>query len=152
MMAILLAVMSLALLALAASVAWAGRVFLRSINQRRPDPDQPDTEAVWKSLEGLEKRTLDQFTELKLALADGIQRVDRAENRIQKTVTSARRLVANAGLEHAGLDAEAAELREEHADGSEEDPVPPLQPVLELDGPSGIPGLSRSELAEMRGA
>lgn len=47
---------------------------------------------------------------LTLAVSDGIARTDRAEKRIQKTVTSARRLVREAGLEHAGIEAEYAEL------------------------------------------
>ena len=63
---------------------------------------------------------------LALAVEEGIRRVDRAENRIQKTVTSARRLVRENGLEHAGIEAEFAELESPNAEG-----IPALPPVPE---------------------
>jgi len=67
---------------------------------------------------------LDKMT---LAVSDGIERVHRAESRIQKTVTSARRLVKENGLEHPGIDAEAAEIRERDENGIEPLPFVPEQ-------------------------
>jgi len=67
----------------------------------------------------------DRIDTLTLAVDEGIRRVDRAENRIQKTVTSARRLVRDAGLEHAGIEAEYEELQPRDAEPSEGLPAVP---------------------------
>jgi len=56
------------------------------------------------------------------AVAEGITKVSRNENRIQKTVTSAHRRIREAGLEHAGIEAEFDELIE--ADAEEDQPLP----------------------------
>jgi len=151
-MIILLAVMSLALLALTAAVVWAGRVVSRTYERPAIEPDHSTTvKQLLVLAEQVDKNT-HRIDDLVLAIDEGIKRVDRAESRVQKTVTSAKRLVASAGLEHAALDAEDQELHERDGDASEEEPVLPLQPHLELDGPSGIPGMSRSELKALRGA
>lgn len=71
------------------------------------------------------ERLSDRLDKLTLAVSDGIERVSRAENRIQKTVTSARRLVRDAGLEHAGIDAEHAELQPSDGEGVEPLPAVP---------------------------
>lgn len=149
--AALVVVLATALLALAASVAWAGRAVVRYLDRPEPvpasDPTTLGPSVTFENMRNLERR-LDEF---QLALADGIQRVDRAEKRIQKTVTSARRLVANAGLEHAGIEAEAAELRDVDAPDITPEPVPAVQEDLEPSGPSGIPGISQARLDELRG-
>jgi len=54
---------------------------------------------------------IDRIDNLTLAVDEGIRRVDRAESRIQKTVTSARKLVRENGLAHAGIEAEFEELQ-----------------------------------------
>jgi len=61
---------------------------------------------------------------LTLSVSDGIERVHRAESRISKTVTSARRLVRESGLEHAGIEAEAEQLRPDDDEG--------IEPLLSL--------------------
>jgi len=75
-----------------------------------------------------------RLDKLTMAVADGIERVHRAENRINKTVTSARRLVREAGLEHAGVEAEYEELQPAHDEGIE--PLPPMPE--EVDGPRAV--------------
>jgi len=85
--------------------------------------------------------------DLIVALDEGIKGFKRAENRVQKTVTSARRLVRENGLEHAGIEAEYEELRERDVQPSDSDPVPPVRQEVEVFARSGIPGLSGEELA-----
>jgi len=150
-MTILLAVIVTALLALTTSVVWAGRVFLRSSESRSYEqlPAPTSTESVESTAVADELRQ--KIADLTIAVSEGIKSNERHEKRVQRTVASARRLVGAAGLEHAALDAEVAELREGDAAPLEE-PLLPLQPLLELDGPSGIPGLSKSELRARRGA
>jgi len=151
-MLILLAVTALALLALTTAVVWAGRVVSRTNERAGPVADQAVTfEDLTKLAQAMEKNEA-RLDSLTLAVAEGIERVSRAENRIAKTVTSARRLVAAAGLEHAGIEAEDQELRAADGASSDDQQVLPLSPVLEIDGPSGVPGLSRNELARLRGA
>lgn len=124
-MSILLAVAVLALIAFTVSIVYAVRALVSyRINPSGADGERLGTEAVWASLEAFEKRTLAEFAELKLAVDEGIRRVDRAENRIQKTVTSARRLVRENGLEHAGIEAEYSELQS--GDDEVVQPLPPL--------------------------
>jgi len=68
-----------------------------------------------------------EMERLKEAVAHGITQVSRNENRIQKTVTSARRLVREAGLEHAGIEAEYEELQPPDAEGIQPLPAVPAQ-------------------------
>ena len=75
---------------------------------------------------------------LTIAISEGIARVDRHEKRIQKTVTSARRLVRDAGLEHAGIEAEHSELQPPDADGN--DPLPALPEQVEATRIIRFPG------------
>ena len=91
----------------------------------RIDPVTPPAEpkeapAYWKLIAELEAR-VDKLT---FAVSDGIERVSRAESRIRKTVTSARRLVREAGLEHAGIEAECEGLQPADVEGIE--PLPPV--------------------------
>jgi len=69
----------------------------------------------------------DDMARLTIAVSEGIARVDRHEKRVQKTVTSARRLVREAGLEHAGIEAESEELQSAHDEGVEPLPAMPAQ-------------------------
>jgi len=124
-MTILLAVVSLALMAFSVSTLLA----LRAVVSYRVERPVPVTEP---SSTGVDEEKLNvvlieinaRIDSLKLAVADGIERVARAENRISKTVTSARRLVRENGLEHAGIEAEFEELQP--ANGEAVEPLPPL--------------------------
>jgi len=62
-----------------------------------------------------------------LAIAEGIQRVDRAERRVRSAVGRARKRLEEAGFVDDGLEAEAEQLRE--FDGSERpsEGVPPVR-------------------------
>ncbi len=127
-MSILLAVASLALVVFGICVLASTRAVL--LHNKEPSGDVVD----WSNIrEGISQQTsrIDALeTDLerqKLALSEGIERVARSENRIQKTVTSARRLVRDAGLEHAAIDAEHAELQPPDADGGQPLPTMPAQ-------------------------
>jgi len=76
---------------------------------------------------------------LTLAVAEGIKGYKRAENRVQKTVTSARRLVRESGLEHAGIEAEYDELQSRDDEPVHVSEVLPLLPEMESDPPTHIP-------------
>lgn len=106
-MMILLAVAILALTTAGLTVYVVRAVVSYRIDQPVSARDQLDTEKRDQELALVSGR----IDELVLAVDEGIRRVDRAENRIQKTVTSARRLVRESGLEHAGIEAEYAELQ-----------------------------------------
>jgi len=114
------------------------------------------------------RATLDAFEELDrrlvqvtLAVAEGIERVDRAERRIRSTVQRARKELANEGFVSDGLEAENAEIRLLDVGGSEADGVPALRlDVGETDAfgeqqhaqPKGIPGhFSQEVLKALRG-
>jgi hypothetical protein len=151
-----LAVVSLALTALTATIVWAVRVFSRSSD--RSDSAEPPqaplrhpvdlTDRV-VHLEGVFEGFDLRFEALTVAVSEGIAGYQRAEKRVQKTVASARRLVAEHGLEHAGIEAEAAELLDRDAgegDGAELQLMPEAVEDLR---PSGIPGVSRKEIADI---
>jgi len=91
--------------------------------------------------------------ELTLAVAEGIERVDRAERRIKATVARARKELANGGLRDEGLDAEAYELRELHGNGSEQLPLPAVQQEVAAvePQPSSIGGVPLDVLLRARG-
>jgi len=61
---------------------------------------------------------------LRVAVSEGIAGYNRHEKRVQKTVSSARRLVREAGLEHAGIEAEHAELQQ--GDDETVEPLPAM--------------------------
>jgi len=87
---------------------------------------------------------------LVLAVDAGITHVERVEKRVAATIRRARKEFTDAGFEHAGLDAEAAELQLVDGDGGEEDSVPPMPTDVE-GTPSSIPGVTAEQLARFRG-
>lgn len=151
-MIFLLAAGVIALVAFSFSVERATRALLRSIDASGSMEEPSFTESRLREIErGLDENSA-KLEDLTLGVAEGIKRVDRAENRVQKTVTSARRQLREAGLEHAGIEAEFEELHTSDEGGSEDQGVLPLQEAVVRDGPSGIPGISRSQLQAMREA
>lgn len=98
------------------------RVVGTNIPATPPDPDWVTTE----DLAMVSSRFHAEIESLTYAISEGIARTDRAEKRVQKTVSSARRLLRENGLEHAPLEAEVAELHEGDADRGPEGELPPL--------------------------
>ena len=89
-----------------------------------------------------------QVHDLVLALSEGIQRVHRSENRVRAVVASARKELAEHGFEHAGVEAEAGELREVDGDPGDPGPVPAVPEDVGngSQAPSSIPGVTVGEL------
>jgi len=106
------------------------------------DRHRPDTSEEFLRLSQATTSNYAEIQELRLAVAEGITNVRRAEKRVAKTVQGARRLVRESGLEHPGLEAEAEELRERDEPPGEEDELPTVQADMEEDlfVDSGIPG------------
>ncbi len=88
-----------------------------------------------------------------LAIAEGIERVDRSERRIHATIKRARKELKALGYEDAGLEAEAAELRKVDGEGSTDGGVPDVQQSVEpaLEEASSIRGVSAALLKRVRG-
>jgi len=134
-MEILVSVMIAALLTVAGATVYVGRVVIASRIDPLPAPAEVPATPDWLDDVGELNARVDRLTN---AVADGIERVARSENRIQKTVTSARRLVREAGLEHAGIEAEHAQLQPPDDPGVE--PLPALPEEMEEARTVRIPG------------
>jgi len=148
-MEILLAVAIMALLALSGSILWVGRVFSSNIAVREPVDDRSDIVKRLFLLEA-EADVYDvRFESLTLAVSDGIARSDRAEKRVQRTVTTARRQIREAGLENAGIEAEFDQLRDSDADPIEEAQVLEVSESVAPNRNTGIPGMSSETLEEL---
>ena len=102
-------------------------------------------------LEGLATR----IDDLTVAVSEGVNNVQRSERRVRAVVTSARRELADAGYSHAGLEAEAGELRDIHADSGNGEEVPAVPESVDQPGQdqrSVVPGVSvrQMQLARAR--
>jgi len=136
-MNILLAVAILALVSFTGSIVYVARAVVSYRNEPGPSAPHPEpTERVYREVTEMKG----EIERMKFAVSEGIARVDRSEKRIQKTVTSARRQLREAGLEHAGIEAEHAELQSSNANGSEPLPIVPKQvgPTRTLRVPGGL--------------
>jgi len=90
---------------------------------------------------------------LTIATAEGIERVERYERRINATVQRARKELASQGLESSSLEAENTELRIVDGGRSEESEVSTLPAGVEppIEAPSSVKGVSAATLARVRG-
>lgn len=110
--------------------------------------------AVVDELAAQGKDIEDRVREYVIALAEGIERVDRSERRVKATVNRARKELEAVGLVDPGVEAEAEELRlVDVARGSKRGMFPVSEPVAPgADPPSSIPGVSAAQLRQLRGA
>jgi len=94
-----------------------------------------------------------QAKDFVLALAEGIERRERADRRIKATVARARAQLRDGGVVDDGLEAEASELRED--DGKRGQPLEllPMPPTVDDDRQdvSSIQGVPLSVLQRVRG-
>jgi len=137
------------LLGVALGLTWlacGGAVLFHMLRPKiDPIPTAPEpngTAGRWEATSSALETLTVRVDNLTLAVSDGIARVDRAEKRIQKTVTSARRLVREAYLEHAGIEAEYDEL--EPPDDLGVEPLPALPEEVESTASVRVPGGSIS--------
>lgn len=149
-MNLLAVVVIMALVALTGSLLYVARALPPSVSTPEPVPDRFVTPSMLHEITQLAEKNAAQIDDLRLAVSDGIQRSDRAEKRVQKTVSAARRLVRENGLEHAGLEAEHEELLERDDAPSGVSEVLPLFKPVETPPPTGIPGMNPQELARIR--
>ena len=138
-MNILLAVAVLALVMCVSILAYIARVILSYRIHSAPTVIHPIDAGDVRALLLEETRARQAEIEiLRIAISEGIARVDRHEKRVQKTVTSARRLVRDSGVEHAGIEAEYAELEPANAEPIQ--PLPAMPEEVETTRVVRIPG------------
>lgn len=102
-----------------------------------PVPIAYDDQAVRRAIDVLTENheTLDDalralaedIRDQTLAIAEGIERTDRAERRVKAVVTRAKRKLADDGFLDEALDAEAASLRRDDEASGGANGVPPMQ-------------------------
>jgi len=140
-----------ALVGLTGALLWVARAISMKIDYIEPERALIDPTPVLEILERKIAQNRDAIAHLVVAVSDGIAHTSRHEKRISKQVTGARRLLKENGLEHAGLEAEYAEIRDNDAEPSEEEGVLPLRaPVEEVERDSGIPGLSNADIEHLK--
>lgn len=114
-------------------------------------------EAALKALETSLRSELrtqaDQVKRLTLGLAEGIEKVERKERRIDAVIGRARKELADSGVESPALEAENTELRLVDGTGGEEQGVPTVREELAnfADAPSSVPGVTKAQLRAIRG-
>ena len=140
-------------------LAFAGVLSRIRAVENRPSTRVPhpyDDEWIRQALAGLamadtelEGRVHDQT----LAIAEGIERVARAESRVAEAVRRAKRRADEAGYTDPGIEAEVAGLQRVDGDGSEASSVPVLHQDLAPDvgSPSSIRGVTVEQLQRARG-
>jgi len=139
----------------------------------RPTQDLPGSvlrcrelaqEALAQAQDALETSQLarvheDRLNTLTLAVAEGIQHVERAEARIRATVGRARAELRAAGIESPAIEAEAGSLHIGDGEGGAGGAVLPVPtrveaPVSAIEDrqPSAVPGMTVGQLRRFRGA
>lgn len=86
------------------------------------DSHRAHIEALTDAVSDLEEKDREQT----LAIAEGIERVDRAERRVRAAVQRARKRLEEHGYEDPGLEAEAEQLQLLDGDGGEAEGVPAM--------------------------
>ena len=119
-------------------------------------PDDPELLGIQRKLDlldGMWESSDRKVKEYAIALSEGIEREERRERRINATVARARKELRESGVEHAGLEAEAGDLRKVDGDGGHGTEVLHLpEPVEEpAEVPSSIRGVPASTLRRVRG-
>jgi len=94
-----------------------------------------------------------ELAQLRLVVGEAVSQRERNDRRIEAVVRRAQKELRDAGLEHAGLEAEAHELRLLDPGGGEEVGVPPMHDTVERhpddNEPSTVPGLTKGERRAM---
>jgi len=148
--AILSVVVGVLVVALVVPLLVAARAIPDNIEPPAAPQEHPDTISALGDLRGDLQVERIRIDTLRLAVSDGIERVSRAEKRVAKTVQGARKLLREHGLEHPGLEAEAEEILPLDVEGSQPELVLEVPEAVEHDGSTGFPGISRSELENLR--
>ncbi len=88
-----------------------------------------------------------------IALAEGIERVDRSERRVKATVARARKELEASGVIDPGVEAEAEQLRIVDGERGDDRGMHAVRETVEPNGdaPSSIPGVTAGQLRAIRG-
>jgi septation ring formation regulator EzrA len=96
-----------------------------------------ELDSVTREIEAIDERLQD----MTLAIAEGIERVDRSERRVRQVVSRAKKQLEDFGIDDPGLSAEAEQLRLDYGVGGEQAGVQQLPaPVAHRVDVTGIPG------------
>lgn len=131
-------ILSVVLASLALVIACAALTGAVLLSKRGPaPPEQPyddetlraDVAEIWQQLKAVRAEYSQHMawrTDIELAVDEGIRDVTRTRNRIQATVRRAREQLEEAGHVSPGLEAEAADLRDDDGERGEGDGVQPV--------------------------
>jgi len=139
-------ILSIIGLVLLGALGWVFLRQLRVLLHTIPDPQPPDRpsedalQAIWESLNQLERMTGDRLETLTRAVADGIDHVDRNEKRVRGIVTGAKRRFEAEGYVDPGVDAEADTLPVSDAERLTQEGMSPMSNAVAAPTPQGIPG------------
>lgn len=132
---------------------WADVRVLRSISARLRAIESAPQELLEPFDPTLLVERIDRLT---IAVAEGISHVDRAERRVETTLRSAKKKLAEVDLEDHRIEAEIAGLHTVDGSGSEGGQLQLVPEDVEEtpwnDAPSGVPGLTLSQLNDIRAA
>lgn len=138
-------------------VSWkaAWRALVGSPPQLPPEVTRADLEPLRLALSELEgavggldaqyTHVQNQMDDLKLAVAHGIEHVDRVENRIRAVVRRAKEQLEEAGVTVPGMEAETRQLQLLHEGGGIEEGVPAMHEDVAGFDPTDLPGTWRDE-------
>ena len=138
----------LALIVGAVGVAVSYRPVARAV-----PPAPQDTPRTCDGCAGVVSKQLQLEAELvtvKAAVAEGIEHVERVENRIRGTIKRARKELRDGGIESPGVEAEVRSLSLVDGPGGEGPSMPLLPQPVDEPG-SSVPGVSPEQLRRVRG-
>ena len=140
---------------------YSNQSLARLVDRPQTEPTPPyDDQPVRAEIADLRKAIASDLEEMAdrmkaqtLAIAEGIERVDRSERRVDATVQRAQKKFAAAGHEDIAVEAEAEGLRLLHGDGIGTGEVQAVQPRVDNPGdqPSSVPGITVAQLQKVRG-
>ena len=141
----------LAVALLCTSVALGVVVFRRpgAISVANEAPSASDSDEIAAELAHDFALMKAEFEELRVAVAHGIEHVQRTERRIKNTVHRARKELEESGLEHEGLNAEITEISEWDGGGGPAEGLPVMHQDV-VPSQSSIPGVTSEQLARIR--
>jgi len=121
--------------------------------QVQPNTDVTQLTDELRALADDMARLEQQFKDVLQAVAEGIERTERAERRVQQTVKRARKELKESGLEDPGLEAESEQLRISDGDRGQGDGLRPLpaRVAAATEEASSIKGVSAAVLSRVRG-
>jgi len=132
------------------ALAWLQRSHVRALSRVTASLEAAQTPEIPAHDHAEIRQLQEEFGVLRMAVAEGIEHVERVERRIQATVRRARKELAEEGVEHPGLEAEASELQLIDGGGSDRAWVPPV-PENVGGAESSIPGVTQEQIRRVRG-